>query len=91
LIKTSTKGNKIMMTGYGMGMGSVIWMIIAWVVVTGISIWLLAALFPKTGRLSNSGHVDNDALEILRHRYASGELSKEEFETLRRHLRSTQS
>ena len=75
-----------MMTEFGMGMSSGIWMIVMWAIVTGISIWLLAALFPKTGHLSNSRYADNDALAILRHRYASGELSKEEFETLRRHL-----
>jgi uncharacterized membrane protein len=80
-----------MMTGFGMGMSSIVWMIIAWVFITGISIWLLATLFPKTGRLSNPRYADNDALAILQNRYASGELSKEEFETLRRHLHSTRS
>ena len=75
-----------MMTGLGMGMGNGIWMIIAWAVVTGISIWLVASLFPKTDNLPQFDQTDDDALSILRRRYAGGELSKEEFETLRRHL-----
>ncbi|MFQ5419501.1 MAG: SHOCT domain-containing protein [Anaerolineae bacterium] len=79
-----------MMTGFGMGMSSGIWMIIVWAIVTGISIWLLATLFPKTGHHSNHRHADHDALSILQRRYASGELSKEEFETLRRHLEQSQ-
>lgn len=69
-----------------MGMSSGIWMIAIWVIFTGISIWLLAALFPKAKSFSNPRYAENDALTILRHRYASGELSKAEFETLRRHL-----
>jgi len=75
-----------MMTGFGMGMGSGIWMIIVWAVVTGMSIWLVASLFPRTNNLPESDQTDDDALSILKRRYASGELSKEEFETLRRHL-----
>ena len=75
-----------MMTGFGMGMGSGIWMIIVWAVVTGMSIWLVASLFPKTNNLPEFDQSDDDTLSILKRRYASGELSKEEFETLRRHL-----
>lgn len=78
-----------MMTGFGMEMSSGIWMIVLWVIITGISIWLLATLFPKANPPSKQGHLENDALTILRHRYASGELSKKEFETLRSHLYPT--
>jgi len=75
-----------MMTGFGMGISIGIWMIVMWAIVTGISLWLLAVLFPKTSHLSNAHYAENDALAILQHRYASGELSKEEYETLRSHL-----
>ena len=66
-----------------MDMGSGIWMIGVWILVIGISIWLLAALFPKTTRFAKLHQADNDVLAALQQRYASGELSKEEFETLR--------
>jgi putative membrane protein len=76
----------MMMTGLGMGLGGV-WMIIFWAVIIGGGIWLLATLFPKSAL---SPKVDGDpevnSLAILKQRYARGELSKEEFETIRRDL-----
>ncbi len=66
-----------------MSMGSSIWMIVVWMIVIGMSIWLLTILFPKTTHLVKQNHADNDALTTLQQRYANGELSKEEFETLR--------
>jgi putative membrane protein len=76
-----------MMTGFGMGFSTYVWMIILWIAVIGGSIWLLATLFPRTGIFKNSETESNgDALAILKQRYAQGELSKEEFETIRRDL-----
>ncbi len=76
-----------MMTGFGMGFGSYIWMIIFWIVIIGGGIGLLAALFPRISTASDSGVESNgDPLTILKQRYARGELSKEEFETIRHDL-----
>lgn len=73
-----------MMTGFGMGFGGYIWMIIIWVIIIGGGIGLLATLFPRTRTSSDSNAESNgDALAILKQRYARGELSKEEFETIR--------
>lgn len=69
------------MMGYGMGLNS-IWMIILWVVIIGAGIWVLASLFPRTNSSPPAGH-HNDSLAILKGRYARGELSKEEYETIR--------
>ncbi|MCA9945568.1 MAG: SHOCT domain-containing protein [Anaerolineales bacterium] len=75
-----------MMTGFGMGFGF-IWMILFWVLVIGGSIALLAAIFPKLATTHPNGTaVEDDALFILKKRYAQGELSKEEFETVRQDL-----
>jgi hypothetical protein len=53
----------------------------------GGGIWLLAALFPRAGISPENGAESNgDALAILKQRYARGELSKEEFEAIRRDL-----
>jgi putative membrane protein len=76
-----------MMTGFGMGFSSTIWMIIFWIIIIGGGIWLLATIFPSIntspkGRSESNG----DPLAILKQRYARGELSKEEFETIRREL-----
>ena len=73
----------MMMTGFGMGFGGYIWMIIFWITIIGGGIWLLAALFPRTRTSPDSRAESNgDPLTILKQRYARGELSKEEFETI---------
>lgn len=77
----------MMMTGFGMGFGGVILMVIFWVAVIGGGIWLLAMIFPRIGASSISNAASNDdPLTILKQRYAHGELSKEEFETIRHDL-----
>jgi putative membrane protein len=75
-----------MMSGFGMGFGF-IWMILFWVLIIGGSVALLAAIFPKLAKVQPNGTaVKDDALVILKKRYAQGELSKEEFETIRQDL-----
>lgn len=69
------------------GFGGFIWMILFWVVIIGGSIWLLAAIFPRISTFPKSGTESDDApLVILKQRYARGELSKVEFETIRHDL-----
>jgi putative membrane protein len=79
-----------MMTGLGMELSGYIWMIIIWVVVIAGGIWLLAVLFPRSDASPDAlPESDGDALAILKQRYARGELSKEEFEAIRRDLEQT--
>ena len=76
-----------MMTGYGMGVGGFFWMILFWMVIVGGSIAFLAAIFPRIGISSkNRSESAEDPLTILKQRYAQGEISKKEFETIRRDL-----
>jgi putative membrane protein len=56
--------------------GAVFWLAI--LVAVGLAIWWLARRRRPTGR--------DAALEMLRERYARGELSREEFEARRRDL-----
>lgn len=72
------------MMGFGMGFHN-IWMIIFWIVIVAIGIWALAALFPKASS-SQPTKSENDALAILKQRYARGELSKEEYHSIRHDL-----
>ena len=66
----------------GMGWPMLLLMLLLWGGVIALILWGVSSLFP-------SGHedVEADALEILRRRYARGEISREEFlqacETLR--------
>ena len=70
------------MMGFGFS-----WMVIFWFIVIGAGIWLLLNLFPKTTNTSSiSNNTSESALAILKQRYARGELSKEEYETMRHNL-----
>lgn len=75
-----------MMQGYGM-MAGMSWlgmaaMLLIWVGVIALVIWGVSSLFPR-GRATS----EPDAVEIVRRRYARGEISREEYleavETLR--------
>lgn len=76
--------------GYGIGFGfGWIFMILFW----GLVIWGILTLVRGTaGRGCWGGHCDayrresNKALDILKERYAKGELSKEDFERMKKDL-----
>ncbi len=73
-----------MMTGYGMGFGVVgyIFMALFWILIIGGGIWLLSALFPKNN-VQTTQPGSETALDILKRRYAHGEINKEAYESMR--------
>ncbi len=74
-----------MMTGFGMGLGGFGFIFIAlfWIVIIGGGIWLLSNLFPKNNGSQSRPSDNGSALDILKQRYARGELTKEEYESMR--------
>jgi putative membrane protein len=69
------------MMGYGGG-----WMIIIWIVIIGLIVWGVVAL----ARRGNSGmntSEKQDPLETAKKRYAKGEISKKEFEQIKKDLK----
>ena len=74
-----------MMGGFGWGWFMPIFMILFWVLV----IWAVVALVRGVAWPGNpdigSGHIDS-ALEVLKKRYARGEMSKGEYEEKKRDL-----
>ena len=76
----------------GWGFGGWWFMPIIMIVVLGLIIWGIVMLFRRAGWAGGGGccgnhTVTNDsALEILKRRYASGEISKEEFEEKKKGL-----
>jgi putative membrane protein len=67
--------------GWWMVIGSV-WMVFFWVAV----IWLFARFFGRAD--SGSGNQPESPLDIARRRYASGEITRDQYDQLRRDLSS---
>jgi putative membrane protein len=71
-----------MMYGFGGGM----WMMIMMVVFWGLIIWGIMVLARHFGRDRHTGYYDNTPLEILKRRYAQGEITREEYEEKKKEL-----
>ena len=78
-----------MMGGFGFGAGmfgiGALIMIAFWVLVIGGAVWLVATLArgASTGAPSAAGQTP---LDVLKARYAKGEITKEQFEEMKRAL-----
>jgi putative membrane protein len=72
-----------MMNGYGgiggMGVGASLLMVLVWVAVLLLVVWAVRALFPGT-----HGTARAEPLDLLKQRYAAGEISYAEYEQARR-------
>ena len=74
--------------GFGMmnGFGGV-FMILLWVVIIGLGVWLVINLVSRTNSQPPANLPPAEsALDILKKRYARGEITKEQFEEMRRTL-----
>lgn len=76
-------GNHMGFGGWGMLLSGLLWI---GLIVLGI--WLLARLFPAGGnrREPERSERRETPLQILQKRYARGEITKEEYETIRHDL-----
>jgi putative membrane protein len=75
--------------GWGLGGYGGWWMGIIMVVVLGLIIWGVVMLVRRTSGAGCCGSVSqhtDTAMEILKKRYASGEINKEEFEEKKKNL-----
>jgi putative membrane protein len=75
-----------MMGGYGMGWFGGILMIVFWILIIVGLVFLIKWLIQSTGHDKTTGSGGNRSLEILKERYARGEIDKEEFETKKKDL-----
>ena len=70
--------------GFGMGFGWV-WMLLLLVGFVALVVWLVRLMFPQNS--SSTSEVEREsALDIAQRRYAEGEISREEYESLKRDL-----
>jgi putative membrane protein len=79
-------GNHMGFGGWGLLFNGVLW-----IGLIALGIWLLARLFPTGGgnrRDPERAERRETPLEILQRRYARGEITKEEYETVRHDLAS---
>jgi putative membrane protein len=79
------------MMGLGFGGLGMISMVIFWIVIVALAVWLLSRLFPRgidesTLRGDDAAGSTESALDILERRYARGEISRGEYEEVRRDL-----
>ena len=82
---TGTMGPGMMNWGYGMGWGWMIIMAVFWIsVIVGI-VFLIRWLVLSTDR-GRERKAEDSAIEILKRRYARGEIDKEEFEEKKKDL-----
>jgi putative membrane protein len=72
-----------MMGGFGF-----MWLMpIFWIVILGLIIWAIVGVVGRPGESSGQGSAKTDsALEILKQRYARGEISREEYEAKKKDL-----
>lgn len=69
--------------GWGWGMGGLL-MVLLWIVIIVAVVWAVKSLVG--GRTGNAGPRSVTPLEILKARYARGEIDKDEFEQKKRDL-----
>ena len=75
-----------MMGNWGMGWFGGIFMMIFWVLVLVGLVFLIKWLIQTTNRVKSDAGNSNSALEILKERYARGEIDTTEFETMKLEL-----
>jgi putative membrane protein len=76
-----------MMGDWGMGWFGMILMILFWVLVIAGIVSLVRWLFQNTGTRSYSvASTGSQAMDILKERYAKGEITHDEFESMKREI-----
>ena len=78
-----------MMSGFGMGFGGFGFLLMAvfWIAIIAAAIWLLSNLFPKSSASQLPGNTAESAVDILKRRYAQGEIGPEEYEAILKDLK----
>jgi len=70
--------------GWGMMLGGGLVMLLFWLAVIGGLVWLVTSNAQRGP--ASAGRQEESALDVLKRRYARGEISKQEYEDMRRDL-----
>ena len=68
--------------GFGMGIFGLLLMILFWGGLIALAVWLVGLLFPTVKQPDNSNVHSPSAREILKARYARGELTREQYQQM---------
>lgn len=71
--------------GWGMVLGPILWLIVLGLIVVGV-VWFVRMLGPMSPPAHGGGPRHDDALTVLRARYARGEIDNDEFDERRKRL-----
>lgn len=77
------------MMAFGFGGFGMLFMLLFWILVASLVVWALAQFFSgvadraTTNGTLKIGSMQDSALDVLRQRYARGEVSKAEYESMR--------
>ncbi len=75
-----------MMMGMGFGLFGLVFMFLFLAVVIALGIWLVSALFPRDTQSVTPDGQDLSARQILDVRYARGEITREQYETMKQDI-----
>ena len=79
-------GPGMMGGGWGMGWFGGIFMIVFWILILVGLVFVIKWLVQATAKEGPSGQSGSRAMEILKERYARGEIDKAQFEDMKRDL-----
>jgi putative membrane protein len=68
------------------GFGTMFLMPVLWIVVVGLIVWAVTAAVRRPGDSETVSRTGESAMEILKKRYARGEINKQEYEERKRDL-----
>ncbi len=81
------------MMAFGFGGFGMLFGFLFWIVIAGLIVWALAQALPRVTASNNGSSIspvntsqDDFALEILKQRFARGEITREEYEAMRQEL-----
>ncbi len=75
-----------MMGSWGMGWFGGIFMVVFWILILVGLVFVIRWLVLATSKKGDSGQPTSRAIDILKERYARGEIDKAQFETMKRDL-----
>jgi uncharacterized membrane protein len=75
------------MMGMGFGLTGLLFMFLFLVGAVVLAIWLVSALFPRSARPATPAEQDLSARQILDMRYAQGEITREQYETMKQDIK----